>query len=158
MFDRPLIINNEPQYYYHLTYYDLGDSAELIPQRGINCCSCGEPEGRRICVSDHPAKCFAAIPIEQKDHLSLYRTKNKVKAYHPYGVEDAYITGEMWLIEKTCFTRILEIDPNIKDENYHTLWRTYNKYSICAGSMVDFFQHEALGLVEELSKSNLFRN
>lgn len=155
MFDKKLKINNTLQYYYHLTYYDLGNSIDLIPQKGINICN-GEPEGRRICVSDHPAKCFAAIPIEQKDYLSVYRTTNKVNAYHPYGVEDAYITGEMWLLEKTRFTRIMEIDPKVKNEDYHTLWRTYNKYSICAGSMIDFFQYEALNLIDALCKTRLF--
>lgn len=102
---RPLKTDKHRRHYYHLTSHALGDTITLIPTEGEHRAE-GEPEGKRLCVSNTPAKCFIAIPLWIHNTYYLYRTCRKITAKYPYGVEDMYVTGEKWIIRPTKFKLI----------------------------------------------------
>ena len=94
------------RYVYHLTSKDLGDTIFLKPSFGEQRCE-DEPEGKRICVSTHPWKCFVAIP--DSECYNLYRSVKPLYTYFPHDIGDAEVTGERWLFRKRKFERVLQV-------------------------------------------------
>ena len=156
MFERPLKTDPIKRYYYHLTYYDLGDEVNLKPLFGDNRAE-DEPPGERICVSNHPAKCFVAIPLDGCDRLHLYRTKEKITAKYSYGICDRDVTGEKWLTEETPSIRILHIDPIMDDEPHSDIFKVLNEYSFVAGDGDFKSKSHAKKASWELSRLDLFK-
>lgn len=156
MFERILKIDPIKRYYYHLTYYDLGDEVILRPLFGDNRAE-DEPPGARICVSNHPAKCFVAIPIDGCDTLHLYRTKEQVIAKHPYGICDKEVTGEKWLTEETPSIRILCVDVKDNGELHSNIWNVLTNYSFVAGDGDFKSKDQAKRASKELSRLNIFK-
>lgn len=102
---KPLCVDRFKRYYWHLTDDDLSDDVILTPKsnRESSHRSWDEADLRRVCVSLHPVKCFAAIPLNDYGRHYLYRTCNKVLARYPRGICDAKITGERWLTRDINF-------------------------------------------------------
>jgi hypothetical protein len=116
-----------PKYYYHLTdKVDWCKIENLVPLegngggRGKN-----EPTNDRICVAPSIAHCIAAIPYYDPEVYFVYRTLKKVIGYWPYGVPDAHITRERWLINTTKFIwfatlsiRLFVANKNVDSNNF----------------------------------------
>jgi len=99
------------QYYYHVTqkiwpYKKLLKPKSYGSNRGDD-----EPTDRRICVAPTIEGCLLALGscLDCYNRAFVYRTSNKVIAKKPYDVDDAKITGEMWLIRPTSFEQYGEI-------------------------------------------------
>jgi hypothetical protein len=93
------------QYYYHITQKRWSNKKILKPRSyGANR-GHGEPDDLRICVAPTIEGCLLALGscLEYYKTTYVYRTSNKVIAKKPYEVDDAKITGEMWLIRPTTF-------------------------------------------------------
>ena len=111
---RLLKTDKHRRYYYHLTSHALGDAVTLIPTEGEHRAE-DEPEGKRLCVSNTPAKCFIAIPLWVHNNYYLYRTCRKITAKYPYGIEDMHVTGEKWIMRPTKFKLIQQWEADSED-------------------------------------------
>lgn len=121
---RPLKTDKHRRYYYHLTSHALGDTVTLIPTEGEHRAE-EEPEGKRLCVSNTPAKCFIAIPFWVHNSYYLYRTSRKITAKYPYGVEDMHVTGEKWIMRPTKFKLIQQWERDSEDlQNIDTILKS----------------------------------
>lgn len=98
--------DSKKRYVYHLTSKDLGDIVFLKPSFGEQRCE-DEPQGKRICVSTHPWKCFVAIP--DSENYNLYRSVKPLITYFPHDIGDSKVTGERWLFRKRKFERVLQV-------------------------------------------------
>ena len=96
------------RYWYFITEEDMGDKMSLTPRCPFRM-GADEPTIPRICVAPTPAHCMSAINIYE-GNVQVYRTLRTVKAIKPYGVGDSGITKEHWLLGKTRFERVMEVD------------------------------------------------
>jgi hypothetical protein len=98
------------QYYYHITQKKWAYKKLLKPKSYGSNRGDDEPVDRRICVSPTIEGCLLALGCcLSYAPAFVYRTSNKVIANKPYDVQDAKITGEMWLIRPASFERYGEI-------------------------------------------------
>lgn len=89
------------RYWYHVSPGFKGREVLFRP-RHIERAGPDEPDMKRICVAPTIWECFGAIhPLETAYYI--YRTKHKVQAEKPYGVDDAKITKEHWLLSPRLF-------------------------------------------------------
>jgi len=93
------------QYYYHITQKDWRYKKKLKPKSYGSNRGDEEPNDRRICVSPTIEGCLLALGccLGGSRPAYVYRTSSIVIAKKPYNVDDAKITGEMWLIRPTSF-------------------------------------------------------
>lgn len=114
--------------FYHVSPKNLGDEIILKPR---NPQAPGEPTTPRICVTPTIAGCIMAtgslLQLFAEDTLYVYQTIAPVEAKKPVGVEDASMTGELWILEDTKFKKIDEI--NI-DDLPNKLWREVISYNL----------------------------
>jgi hypothetical protein len=103
-----------PKYLFHVTdKKSWGKKKVLKPKvRGKNR-GIGEPEISRTCVSPDISRCLLALPYNDNESYSIYRTYNKVRGYYPYDVEDSCVTLEKWLLTPITFIKVGEISTNI---------------------------------------------
>lgn len=93
-----------PRYYYHVTtdstYSKWGKRSFIMPLSGQTMNRpVEEPSNARTCVAPSIAHCFAAIAYGGHAYdFYVYRTASKITAHYPYGVEDAPVTQEKWII------------------------------------------------------------
>jgi len=99
------------QYYYHITQKNWPYKKKLKPKSYGSNRSDEEPDDRRICVSSTIEGCLLALGscLDWRATF-IYRTSSKVVAKKPYNVEDAKITGEMWLVRPSSFELYGEIN------------------------------------------------
>lgn len=105
------IKDRKKRYVYHLTYKNLGDTVFLKPSFGEQRAE-DEPDGKRICVSTHPWKCFVAIP--DSENYCLYRSVKPLITFFPHDIGDSKVTGERWLFEERKFEKVLEVEEYSK--------------------------------------------
>ena len=97
-------IDTKARYYYHLTETRCwGDSVILQPQDGGCNRGANEPVISRTCVAPSLFHCLCAIPYCRSIDYKLYRTKNPIQAYYPFGVYDMIYTQEKWILEPCEF-------------------------------------------------------
>lgn len=106
------VLNKKKRFYYHVTTKDMSDMVKMKhldhgTQRDED-----EPIIARICVAPDIPHCLSAIPIFPLAHY-IYRTEEEVKAWHPCGVADVWVTKEMWLRRPTVFKKIGTIQRNV---------------------------------------------
>jgi hypothetical protein len=95
------------RYYYHVTKAGWGSPIILTPIGGNSGNRAHfEPENERTCVAPSVAHCFSAITYYSPSYYDIFRTKDKVVAYWPYGVEDAVVTRERWIITDQIFVKV----------------------------------------------------
>ena len=109
-----------PRYYYHITTKDWGDSIVLKPIGNSESFSrpFDEPKIRRTCVAPTVCHCIVAIGMDDCVY-NVYRTKEKVLAYFPYGVIDSCVTREKWIISKCEFIKVGEISADKAFAHYY---------------------------------------
>ncbi len=117
----------EKNYYYHVTMNpEWGQEVTLIPRSDGLFRHHLEPKTPRICVAPTVAQCLIALNPESflEEKIYIYQTKEKVNAVRAKSkvITDAHITDEMWLLEKTDFGFIGEMDGNDFLEN---VWGEY---------------------------------
>jgi hypothetical protein len=107
--------SNRKIFLYHITYSSLwGKQITLFPKH-ITCCCEDEPNIERICVCPDIVGCLTAMSYFYS-HLYIYRTKYPVCYYYPYDVFDVKATRERWLLEKTLFIKVFNINSDIADK------------------------------------------
>jgi hypothetical protein len=97
------------QYYYHISFDDLGDRVLLRPTANHSNRAEDEPVAYRLCVSATIQGCLRAIDypsIFLEGGLFVYRSENRLLAREPYRVEDAEYTGEMWIVRPAAFALV----------------------------------------------------
>ena len=107
--------SHNPHYFYHVSVVPLGNSDgkefEKIKLKPRCICS-SESELlsiKRICVAPTVEQAINACAqmIEASNDLFIYRTAKKRKcSYIPYGVFDAPLTGERWLMNESTFVLV----------------------------------------------------
>lgn len=105
----------KPQYFYHISTYDLGKSKIFKPKVGDF--ACDEPDTPRICVAPTVAHCLSSIYVDDRRHI--YRTKRKEKAVYPYNVIDSCVTKEKWLLKPTKFIKVHIIPMEVSEKIYY---------------------------------------
>jgi hypothetical protein len=106
-------LDNTKRYYYHITDRYWPKRITLEPRdNGDNRTFC-ESDMPRICVAPSISHCLVALPPYT---LKVYRTKNKVKAYCPYGIPDSEITKEKWITKTTAFIKVGEIKKELLEK------------------------------------------
>ena len=104
-----------PRYYYHLTTENFGNIKLLKPRiEGYNRAE-DEPKIARTCVSKTIAGCLSAIWL-YRGPMYIYITQKKVNAVYTWGVTDAAITNERWLVTPTWFEKYITIHQSIMEE------------------------------------------
>jgi len=101
----------EKKYWYHCTKKDFGEEMTFEP-RGWGEHRCDEePKISRTCVGPKISNCIVALPfcMYEDFEISVYRTKNKVYANHPYKVGDSKVTREKWLTKDIKFVKVGEV-------------------------------------------------
>ncbi len=98
------------RYWYHCSDRDHRKSIKLAPRTYGKNRGEDEPNTDRICVAPKISNCLVAIPSIQMRKIYIYRTKNQIYAYYPYGIKDSKITREKWLIKPINFIKVDYID------------------------------------------------
>lgn len=102
------------RFYYHLTTQEWNKRLILSPLEGNDGNRAWEePINKRTCVAQSIPHCLSAIAYGRIEQYNIYRTENKVIAYWPYGVEDAVVTRERWIITDEVFIHIGRIDIGV---------------------------------------------
>ncbi len=104
----------EKKYLYHVTEKEWPKEITLSPKH-VLLADEDEPKIKRICVSEELSGCFSSINFYDS-HSNVYRTKRPVTHYQPFGVSDAKITKEKWLLRKTAFVKVLNVNRNTMTE------------------------------------------
>lgn len=125
---RLLKTDKHRRYYFHLTNKDLGEFVTLEPREGPHRGET-EPPGKRLCVSNTPAKCFVAFPIGYCESYYLYRSCRKITAKYPYGVPDKNLTGEKWILKPVRFKKIAFFEKD--SEELNDIVKIHNQYVDC---------------------------
>jgi hypothetical protein len=120
---------HHPHFFYHVSNVPLKSSdgkpfekVELEP-RLISSSECDIQHIRRICVAPTVEQAINACAQSlHSNKLYIYRTaKKRSYSYIPYGVFDAPITGERWLMSKSQFVLVGHIDTDLRPRN-KLLW------------------------------------
>lgn len=106
----------KPQYYYHISTALKNKRITLYPQTPWQHRPDHEPDIPRICVGPSIVKCLLAVPYCWGEVYNVYRTKGKVIPSFPVReqVDDCHLTNEGWLLKKTTFIKIGQIEITSK--------------------------------------------
>ena len=106
----------KPEFFYHITDKWWKKRVKLHPKTDGPHRDPDEPKIARICVSKTIYGCVSAISCCLGTRMYIYRTYHRVKAAYTWGVADARITQERWLVRPTTFLRVGKIPTKYIEE------------------------------------------
>lgn len=131
----PTVQKHEPHYFYHVSIVPLGDtdgspnSKVKMKPRLIHSGESEISHIHRICVAPSVEQAINACAQDMcfTNELYIYRTSRKISnTYAPYGVFDAPITGERWLMRQTSFELVGKVKFDMYGIRYGSNFTSVN--------------------------------
>ncbi len=128
------------KHWYHCCQHDHGRewvAEKMVSQTAV---TVGEPKVPRLCVCPSIALCFMARYYFPNQLIYIYRTAKERSSVTPFGVRDAVMTRERWLIPPVNMILLATVPLSV-------VWRATAKAHM-----------RSLGLIRERAKTTPWRH